>query len=118
MSDGTPRSRDRGVEFGDLGERLADASFPLGKAALLRSAGDHEIGLSDGEVTTLGAVLEPAGVERFASADEVLATVHLMLGWGAVGVPGQTGRGTSHLTPPDSHRPRAPPNGDADAQRL
>lgn len=119
MTPNPDSSRERGIEMGNLPERLEAASFPLGKEELLEEYGQHELVFPDEETSTLEAVLNPAGVHEFQSVDELLQTIYHMVGSSAVGRRGQTGRGTSHITPPREHRPPGKPeSGEGDNQSL
>lgn len=93
----------------ELLDQLDAESFPLGKAELLDDYGQHELVFPDGETSTLDAVLGPAGVDEFRTVDELVETIHHMVGSSAVGQEGQTGRGTSDTTPPPEHRPPGKP---------
>ncbi|WP_310925605.1 DUF5789 family protein [Halogeometricum salsisoli] len=53
-------SREQGVEFGSLGDELADDEYPTSKADLLERYGDRELELEDGS-QTLREVLGPLG---------------------------------------------------------
>lgn len=106
------RSREQGIEMGNLTEKLDSTSFPVGKEKLLDEYGQHELVFPDGETSTLETVLQPAGVHEFQSVDELRQTIYHMVGVSAVGREGQTGRGTSHITPPREHRPPGKPESD------
>jgi hypothetical protein len=109
MASDIDRSRERGIELGEFVTHLEATAYPITKADLLDAHGSHELGLSNGDTVTVGSILEPAGVERFESRDGVLNTVYQMVGASAVGERGQTGRGTSNLTPPEGNRPPGKP---------
>lgn len=105
----TPDTRVRGIELGELPEKLGSVTFPIEKAELLDAVGRHEIEFQNAETSTLDSVIGPAGVDWFRSYDDLVATVSQMVGREAVGQAGRTGRGTSHLTPPDHQRPAGRP---------
>lgn len=109
-------SRHRGIEMNGLRDKLDELAFPTPKAEVLAAFDDHELGLPDDETTTLGSVLEPVGVEEFQSPDDLIETVSQMVGRDAVGRPGQTGRGTSDITPRSADRPPGKPDEDSDDQ--
>lgn len=109
MTNESDGHRDRGIELGALPNKLDTVSFPIEKSQLLVEYGGHELEFESGERTTLSSVLEPAGVDEFESSEELFQTINLMVGSDAVGQVGQTGRGTSDLTPPDEQRPTGKP---------
>lgn len=114
MPDSSDSHRDRGIELGDLPEKLDDHSFPVEKETLLEAHGQHELAFEGGESAGLAAVLRPAGVGVFETRDQLFETIYTMVGGGAVGRRGRTGRGTSTLTPPDEQRPPGKPEDDQD----
>lgn len=105
MPESADGHRDRGLELGDLPEKLDEEAFPIGKEALLDAHGEHELAFEDGEPAELAAILRPAGVDEFETRERVFETIYTMVGSRAVGRRGETGRGTSDLTPPEAHRP-------------
>lgn len=112
MTRDTDENREIGIEMGNLPEKLDSSSFPIEKEDLLDKYGQHELVFPDEETSTLETVLRPVGVNEFKSVDEIMETMYLMVGSSAVGQEGQTGRGTSNLTPPQEHRPPGKPEGD------
>lgn len=109
MPSDTDGSRELGIEMSDLLSALAADSFPMSKAELLAVYGDCELGYPNGETVSVESVLGPAGVETFRSVDDLRETMYHMVGGDAVGQRGQTGRGTSGRTPPESQRPPGKP---------
>lgn len=110
MTDEQDGHRDRGIELGSLPEKLEQVSFPVEKSSLLEEFGQHELEFEDGDRSNLRSVLQPAGLDEFESREELIETIYLMVGSSAVGQVGQTGRGTSDITPPDEQRPPEKPD--------
>lgn len=105
-------SRQRGIEMNSLQAKLDGHTFPIAKDDFLEAFRDHELVLPDGKTTTLEDVLGPAGVDEFHSIKDLIETVSQMVGRDAVGRAGQTGRGTSDLTPRATDRPPGQPDDD------
>ncbi|ELZ28010.1 hypothetical protein C474_15954 [Halogeometricum pallidum JCM 14848] len=77
-------SREQGVEFGPLGDELADDEYPMSKEELLERYGDRELELENGS-QTLREVLDPPGETTFDSADDVKQSVMSMVSDEAIG---------------------------------
>lgn len=77
-------SREQGVEFGPLGDELADDEYPMSKEELLDRHGDRELELENGS-QTLREVLDPLGETTFDSADDVKQSVMSMVSDEAIG---------------------------------
>lgn len=112
MSTARTPSRLHGIEMEPLARTVDSVTFPVRKDALLESYGGRELEYPTDETVTLESVIEPVGTQTFASADELLETVLHMVGRGAVGRSGRTGRGTSARTPPGHQRPPGKPESD------
>lgn len=118
MANDADDHRDRGIELGTLPEKIDTVTFPIEKNQLLEECGGHELAFENGDRTTVSSVLGPVGVDEFGSSDELFETIYTMVGRGAVGQAGQTGRGTSDLTPPDEQRPAGRPDDSEDDLSL
>ena len=81
MSD---KSRERGVELGDLRGKLQDETYPISRDELLEDYGDEEIQLSD-TTTTLEEVIGSLGEDEFQDYSEVEGAVMNMVGDEAIG---------------------------------
>ncbi len=91
--DDDSRAREQGVEFGDLGDELATADYPLTNDEVIDRYGDREIVMAD-ETVTLGEVLEPFE-ETYQDDGDVRTAVLNMVGDEAIGR-----KGYSDRTPP------------------
>ncbi len=90
-------SRDLGVEFGELDEKLAQHDYPVTVEEIIDDYGDHELELSGGE-ESVHEVLEPYTEQpdqQFNDADEVKQAILNMVGTEAVGRPRYSDRGVS-----------------------
>ncbi|WP_129114535.1 DUF5789 family protein [Halegenticoccus tardaugens] len=88
-------SREQGIEFGDLEEKLDDHEYPATAEELVDEYGDHELELPSG-ARTFGEILEPyqeESGEEFERAEEVRQAVFNMVGSEAVGREGYSDRG-------------------------
>ena len=88
-------SRELGVEFGDLGEKLENHEYPTSVDTLVDEYGDRELELPSGE-ESFGEVLDPYTDEpdqQFNDAGEVRQAVLNMVGGDAVGEAGYSDRG-------------------------
>lgn len=99
----TSESREHGVDFGSLREKLESHEYPTTLEELLAAYGDAKLDLSDSSTTLreiLGEQSESTGEQRFESAEEVQQSVFNMVGEGAIGRKGYSDRGGE--TPDDS----------------
>ena len=87
-------NRDMGIEFGDLGEDLANEDYPLTRDELLEKYGDREIEHASGS-STVREVLGTEGPDRYEGEDEVHQTILNMVGTEAVGRDRYSDRGGS-----------------------
>lgn len=85
-------NRNRGIEFGDLAQDLADESYPMTKAELLERYGDRELQHASGTVA-LHEVLPAEGEREYGDVDDVRDSVLNMIGEAAVGREGYSDRG-------------------------
>lgn len=85
-------SREQGIGFGDLDEKLLSVDYPVHVDAIREEYGDHELDLPEGS-TTLGDALAELEGERFESVDGVKTAVKNVVGSDAVGREGYTDRG-------------------------
>lgn len=85
-------NRDRGIEFGDLAEDLADETYPVTKAELLERYGQRELAHASGTVE-LGEVLPEEGEREYGDVDDVRDSVLNMIGEDAVGREAYSDRG-------------------------
>ncbi len=88
-------SRELGVEFGGLDEKLKQHEYPTTVEELVDEYGDHELELPGGQ-ESFGEALEPYSAEpdqQFNDADEVRQAVLNMVGDEAVGRPRYSDRG-------------------------
>lgn len=85
-------NRDRGIEFGDLGDDLAEESYPMSKATLLERYGDRELEHASGTVA-LREVLPEEGEREYGDIDDVQDSVLNMIGEAAVGREAYSDRG-------------------------
>lgn len=92
---GGDRSRESGVELGDLSEELDGHSYPASTDELVDEYGDYEIELPNGS-ETFEQVLGPMADESFDSADSVRQAIFNMVGAEAVGRKGYTDREPTH----------------------
>lgn len=81
MSD---KSRERGVELGDLRGKLQDETYPISRDELLEDYGDEKIETSDA-TTTLEEVIRPLGEDEFRDYGEVEGAIMNMVGDEAIG---------------------------------
>ena len=86
--------REQGIDFGDLDDRLDEASFPTTLDELLAEYGDAELVMGD-ETTTLREALGPLEADEYDSAEEVRQAVFNMADREAVGRQRYTDRGAS-----------------------
>ena len=89
---GGDRSRESGVELGELSDKLDGHDYPASTDELIAEYGDHEIELPNGS-ETFEQVLGPMADDSFDSADSVRQAIFNMVGSEAVGRKGYTGRG-------------------------
>lgn len=118
MTDEQDRHRDLGIELGNLHEKLERVTFPVEKGTVLEEVGQHELEFEDGDRSKLRSVLQPAGLDEFESREELFESIYLMVGDSAVGQVGQTGRGTSDITPPDEQRPPDKPDDEEEQDQV
>ena len=64
---GNRRTREQGIEFGTLTQRLDEYTYPVSSSDLVEADGDHELELSNG-TQRLETLFEPLQDERFESA--------------------------------------------------
>lgn len=95
-------TREQGLEFGQLKQKLASHEYPATGQELLAAYGDAEIGLPD-RTTTLRDVLgervrerDESAELRYDSADEFRQSVFNMVGSDAIGRANYTDRGTAN----------------------
>lgn len=92
---GGERSRESGIELGDLSQELDEHSYPTSADELVDEYGDREIQMPNGS-ETFEQVLGPMGEESFDSADSVRQAIFNMVGAEAVGRKGYTDREPTH----------------------
>ena len=111
MSD---KSRERGVELGDLRGKLQDETYPISRDELLEDYGDEGIQLSD-TTMTLEEVIGSLGEDEFQDYGEVEGAIMNMVGDEAIGR-----KNYSDRTPPAAGEDRqdegAPDQGDQSEQ--
>lgn len=78
------RTREQGIEFGDLEEKLAGHEYPAPYNELIDAYGTDKLGLPNGE-QTFGRILEPLQNEQFDSAEDVRHAVFTMVSEKAIG---------------------------------
>lgn len=100
---GDDRSRESGVELGELSEELDEHSYPTSNEELVEEYGDHEIELPGGS-ERLEQVLGPMAEESYDSADSVRQAIFNMVGSEAVGRKGYTDREPTHEDQNDADR--------------
>ncbi|ELZ25940.1 DUF5789 family protein [Natrinema limicola] len=81
MSD---KSRERGVELGDVQATLTNVEFPIGHDELLDAHGDEELQMSD-TTTTLEEVIGSLGEDEFQDYGAVEGAIMNMVGDEAIG---------------------------------
>lgn len=81
MSD---RSREQGVDLGDLHEKLETHDYPASKEDLLKAYRDHVLEFGDGRAT-FADLLEPTNQGTYDSEMEVKQTIMNMVGDEAIG---------------------------------
>lgn len=92
-SEPTADSREQGVEFGPLEDKLAELEYPIAQSDLLDSLGDQQLEMS-GDSKTLREILGDQSEDRtYESADAVHQSVLNMVGAEAVGRTGYSDRG-------------------------
>lgn len=90
----TDRTREQGVEFGSLTEKLARHDYPAECAELFEAYGDEELHLPNG-TQRFHDVLEPLQNEQFDSSEEVQQAIIGLVDKKAIGREGYSDR-----TPP------------------
>lgn len=85
-------NREQGIEFGDLGDDLEDADYPISHDELLSRYGDRELDLQKGE-KTLREVVGEEQEREYQDAEGVRDAVFSMVGDDAVGREGYSDRG-------------------------
>lgn len=97
MADDVPsdRSRESGVELGDLSAALDEHDYPTSTEELLAEYGEYEIELPNGS-ETFEQVLGPMGEETYDDPDAVRQAIFNMVGEEAVGRKGYTDREPMH----------------------
>jgi len=91
MKDSSTGDRDRGIDFRELGEALADHDYPTSLADLVETHGDHVIGLQNGS-RTFREVVGPHTDRTCDSAQDARRTVLTLVDDGAVGRKGYSDR--------------------------
>jgi len=99
---GTPGdTREQGIEFGQLKEKLDSHDYPATNDELVEAYGDYELELPGGSQTLeeiLGKRRSESGEGeeiRYQSAEDVHQSIHNMVGSDAVGREGYSDRGGS-----------------------
>ena len=90
----TDRTREQGVEFGALAEKLASHDYPAKCTDLIEAYGDDDVQLPKGP-QPFHEVLDPVQDERFESYTDVRQTVIGLVNKKAIGREGYSDR-----TPP------------------
>jgi hypothetical protein len=81
-------TRESGVEFGDLEEKLSGHEYPTTRDEVVDAYGDHELEFENGSETlreVLGPVGDEGDTQEYESADEVHQEIFNMVGAEAVG---------------------------------
>jgi hypothetical protein len=87
-------TREQGIEFGDLAEKIDTHTYPVTSTDLIEAYGDYELELPDG-TRTLRDLFEPFQDEQFQSPADARQTVFNVVDEGAIGR-----KGYSDRTPP------------------
>lgn len=85
-------SREQGVEFGPLADKLENTAYPIEKSELLEVYGEYELQIQDAN-PTLNELLGPIGDTTYNSVHEVVQGVVGMVGDEAIGRKKYTDRG-------------------------
>ncbi|WP_138007327.1 DUF5789 family protein [Halalkalirubrum salinum] len=88
----TRDTREQGIEFGSLVEKLENESYPISHEELLSRYGDHEIELID-EQTSLRTILGAENEREYADTEGVRQAIFSMVSEDAVGREGYSDRG-------------------------
>jgi len=88
------RTREQGIEFGDLAEKIDTHTYPVASTDLIEAYGDYELELLDG-TRTLRDLFEPLQGEQFQSPADARQAVFNVVDEGAIGR-----KGYSDRTPP------------------
>ena len=99
--EGQVPEREQGVEFGEeLSNELESHDYPTTTEELVSEFGDYELAFPDGETHTFEEIFSAQqGDEEYEEPREVQQAVLNMVGSGAVGREGYSGRGAG--TAPD-----------------
>ncbi|EMA51972.1 DUF5789 family protein [Halococcus salifodinae] len=87
----TDKTREQGVEFGPLANRIDNHSYPATSTDLIEDYGDYEVELPDG-TQTLENLFEPLQGEEFDSAEDARQAVLNMVDDRAIGRKGYSDR--------------------------
>ncbi len=91
-------SREQGIEFGDLKEKIDEIDYPITNRELVDQYGDETLGFPDGE-RPLRETLDPLPDDQeYEEPFEVEQSVMNMVGSDAVGREGYSDRGVSNDT--------------------
>ena len=80
----TTKTREQGIEFGDLAHQVATHTYPVTSTDLVTEFGDHEIELPAG-TQTLQDMFEPLQAEQFDSPEDVRQTIFNLADQSAIG---------------------------------
>lgn len=100
-SDASADTREQGIEFGQLKQKLAEHDYPTTGDELLAAYGDFELKFPDGEASLreiLGKRQSETDADddiRYESAEEVHQSIYNMAGSDAVGRENYSDRGGS-----------------------
>ena len=83
-TDEVVKTRELGLEFGDLAYRIADQNYPVMSTDFVSEFGDHKIESSSGD-QTLNELFQALEVERFDSPDDVRQAIFNLVDEGAIG---------------------------------
>ena len=86
------RSREQGIDFGEVDDVLSETEYPVTAAELVADYGDAELGTSRGHETLDDVLGEYEADEAFASEFEVKQALLTMMGGDAVGRRGYSDR--------------------------
>lgn len=94
---GPEDTREGGIEFGDLMERLDTLDYPISQHDLLEQVGEEELEFSDG-AATLEELLSETNEDQYDDAESVRQAVFNMVGDEAVGRKEYSDRGVHSLS--------------------
>lgn len=87
-------SREQGIEFGELNERLDDREYPVSGEEIIAAYGEYEIGMAN-STRTVEELLSPVESQTYDSAEEVRQSIFNMVGSEAEGRMEYSDRGGS-----------------------